>query len=92
MKKTFYKYTNPTQTDNVSTGYPLNCYWINTTTYSKYEQISDGVWTWVSNNDLDIDHYDPETINLPTGGTVNILSVMELPELPDPNTWYAIQV
>lgn len=47
---TFYRPINPTSSDNVDSGYPIGSIWINTITYSGYEQTQSGVWVWSAEN------------------------------------------
>ena len=43
-----YKLINPTSSDNISSGNALNDIWVNLVTYSRYEMLYDGVWTYTA--------------------------------------------
>jgi hypothetical protein len=70
-----YKNINPTSSDNVSNGYPIDSIWCNTITYDEFKQIADGVWIWNGKSEVLTSNNYSKTENLgfyinTTGGTV----------------------
>lgn len=85
-----YKEINPLTTNNVSTGYEINDIWVNIVTYDSYKQTTSGVWGWVNRNSYN------STIGVTSNivnetSNIQIKSVLELPEVPEADTWYAVQ-
>lgn len=62
-----FKTTNPTSADDIGAGYATGDTWTNTVTYTRYEQVSDGVWEFISeNNGVQIQGIDyTEQTNIP---------------------------
>lgn len=87
----YYKETNPSINDNILVGYEVNDTWVNTITYDKYKLSENGIWVWVDRNTHDATVGITFNTQTNTSNNIQIKSVLELPETPEPDTWYAVQ-